>query len=234
MANSLKEEVFEANMALWREKLVFFTWGNISGIDRQAGKIVIKASGIPYEEMTPESMCTVNLAGEILDGDLNPSSDLKTHLVLYRHFKDIGGVCHTHSHFATAWAQAGREIPCLGTTHADTFFGNIPLTRSLNRDEIKRDYETETGMVIVERFSDIDYWPRPAALVQGHGPFTWGKDAWQAFEHAAILEEVAALAYHTYGLNPDCRDINTHLLEKHYFRKHGNSATYGQNKRRKL
>ena len=230
MLEALKEQVWQANLELPKRGLVVYTWGNVSGIDREKGLVVIKPSGVDYEEMKPEDMVVTDLDGNIVEGKLRPSSDLKTHLVLYRNFKAIGGVVHTHSTWATIWAQAGLSIPPLGTTHADYFYGDVPCTRRMTGDEISRDYEEETGNVILEEFRGLNPSDLPGVLVNNHGPFTWGKDAHNAVHNAVVLEELAKMAYHTIALNPDVMPISQNLLDKHYLRKHGANAYYGQSK----
>lgn len=230
MLESLKEEILQANLQLPKLNLVAFTWGNVSGIDRASGIMVIKPSGVTYDKLTAEQMVCVDIeTGAVVEGALRPSSDTPTHLVLYRTFGQIGGVVHTHSRWATIFAQAGRPIPALGTTHADYFYGDVPVTRPLSGHEIMGQYELETGNVIVETMRGIDPVAVPAILVQEHGPFSWGKDAKEAVYHAAVLEEAAMMAWHTILLSPDAR-INPALLEKHYERKHGRNAYYGQEK----
>lgn len=228
MLKELKEQVLEANLALPRHGLVTFTWGNVSGIHREQGLVVIKPSGVPYEKLRLEHMVVVDLDGNVVEGDLRPSSDTPTHLVLYKAFQDIGGVVHTHSPWATIWAQAGKPIQAYGTTHADYFYGEIPCTRKLTREEIEGNYELETGNVIVETFASIDPLGMPGVLVNQHAPFAWGKDADDAVHNAVVLEEVAKMAYHTVMLNPGITPIDQALLDKHYFRKHGKNAYYGQ------
>lgn len=228
MLDSLREEVLDANLELVRRGLVLYTFGNASGIDRASGLVAIKPSGVPYERMTPQDLVIVSLDGRIVEGKLKPSSDLDTHLALYRAFPSIGGVVHTHSRHATAWAQAQREIPCFGTTHADYFFGPIPVTRPLTPEEVRGDYEAETGTVIVQRFADRDPLEVPAVLVAGHAPFCWGKNAAEAAHNAVVLEEIAALALETISIQPQAAPLAAHVLEKHFRRKHGASATYGQ------
>jgi L-ribulose-5-phosphate 4-epimerase len=225
----LKEQVCEANLQLVREGLVVQTWGNVSGIDRQSRYVVIKPSGVPYDEMRPEHMVVIGLdAGRALEGQLRPSSDTATHLELYRAFPGIGSIVHTHSLYATAWAQAQREIPILGTTHADYFNGPIPCTRFLSDEEVQSDYERNTGHVIVERFARLDPLQMPAALVAGHAPFAWGTNVPKAVENAIVLEYVARLASETLKVNPDVAFLQSALLDKHFFRKHGPGAYYGQ------
>lgn len=225
----LREEVWRANQRLVAEGLVIETWGNVSGIDRERGLVVIKPSGVPYEGMRAERMVVVSLeTGETVEGELRPSSDTPTHLALYRAFDGIGGVVHTHSLFATAWAQAGREIPALGTTHADHFSGAIPLTRELTKAEIAQDYEANTGKVIVARFAGLDPAQVPAVLVVNHGPFTWGKSPDEAVSNAVYLEHVARLASETVRVNPSAPPLPKALLDKHFRRKHGPRRYYGQ------
>jgi L-ribulose-5-phosphate 4-epimerase len=228
MYDQLKQIVCLANVELERSKMVICNWGNVSGIDRQAGVVVIKPSGVPYSDLTPDKMVVVDLNGGIVDGALKPSSDTPTHLELYRSFKAIGGVCHTHSCCATMWAQACRELPCFGTTHADYFYGAVPLTDHLTDGEIKDDYELNTGKVIVRRLKDIDPLSIPAVLVAGHGPFTWGPTPLASVEAAVVLEEVAKMAAGTIALNSAQSAIKQTLLDKHYLRKHGKNAYYGQ------
>lgn len=227
---ALRAEVLEANLELVRRGLVVHAFGNASGIDRETGRVVIKPSGIPYEELTADSLVVTDLDGTVLAGGFKPSSDLPTHLALYRAFPRIGGVVHTHSRFATVWAQAGREIPCLGTTHADYFRGDIPVTRPLRPQEIERDYERNTGLVIVETFRDLGLDAReiPAALVANHGPFAWGADAAKAIEHARVLEYVARLEWRGRLIDPDAARPDQALIDKHHLRKHGPGAYYGQ------
>jgi L-ribulose-5-phosphate 4-epimerase len=217
-------------MELNTRKLVVYTWGNVSGIDRDHGLMVIKPSGVAYENLTPEMMVVVTLDGTVHAGQLNPSSDTATHLYLYRNFPDIGGVVHTHSPMATAWAQAQMGIPCFGTTHADYFYGEIPCTRSLTAAEINSDYETNTGKVIVERFATLDYEAVPGVLVANHAPFTWGKDPAVAVHNSVVLEEVAKMALATRQINPTVPPAPQVLMDKHYLRKHGKDAYYGQGK----
>lgn len=230
MLEKLKKDVLEANLQLPKHGLVTFTWGNVSGIDRDQGLVVIKPSGVPYEELTLEDMVVVDLEGNIIEGTKRPSSDTPTHLSLYRSFQHIGGIVHTHSPWATAWAQAGRSIPALGTTHADYYYGEIPCTRTLTKNEITRAYELETGNVIIETFETggIDPLAMPGVLVSNHAPFCWGKDANQAVHNAVVLEEVAKMALHTFQLNSQIEPIDQFLLDKHYLRKHGVNAYYGQ------
>lgn len=224
----LRRAVLEANLDTVRHGLVISTFGNASGIDREAGRILIKPSGVPYDVLTPQDMVLCDLDGRPLDNRLRPSSDLATHAVLYRAFPGIGGVVHTHSTYATIMAQARRPIPCLGTTHADYFYGTIPVTRDLTAQEIAQDYVGNTGRVIAETFADIDPLTIPAVLVAGHGPFVWGRTPADAVHNAHILEEVARMAWHVMALNPEPRPISEALLDRHYLRKHGAQATYGQ------
>ncbi|MBQ8894362.1 MAG: L-ribulose-5-phosphate 4-epimerase [Clostridia bacterium] len=227
MLEALKKEVCEANLMLPALKLVTFTWGNVSGIDRESGIVAIKPSGVPYEELTPDKIVLVDLEGKVVEGDLNPSSDLKTHLVLYKQFADIGGVVHTHSTFATSFAQAKMAVPALGTTHADAFCGPVPCTRPLTAEEVGGDYEKSTGGVIVETVKEI-YESIPAVLAACHGPFAWGKTPAKAVENIAVLEETAKMALYTMQLNPSITPVKNYLLDKHYLRKHGANAYYGQ------
>lgn len=227
MLETLKEQVLEASLDLVRHHLVVYTWGNVSARDPESGNVVIKPSGVPYDEMRPEHMVVLDPDGKKLEGDLKPSSDAPTHLVLYREFKTIGGVVHTHSEWATSWAQAGREIPPYGTTHADYFYGDVPCTRALSREEIETAYELNTGHVIVETFLKLDYKSMPGVLVNGHAPFTWGKDAAEAVHNAVVLEEVAKMAFRSEVLG-NRNPIGQYLLDKHYLRKHGKDAYYGQ------
>ena len=230
MLEELKQQVWQANLQLPKLNLVAFTWGNVSAIDRGSGIMVIKPSGVTYDLMRAEDMVCVDLAtGKVVEGSLKPSSDTPTHLALYRAFPTVGGVVHTHSRWATIFAQAGRAIPALGTTHADYFYGDVPVTRPLSKSEIEGEYELETGNVIVETMRGIDPLAMPAILVQEHGPFAWGKDAAEAVYHAAVLEEAAMMAWHTLSLSPNAK-LNPALLDKHYLRKHGKNAYYGQEK----
>ena len=228
MLEELKKEVCEANLLLPKYGLVTFTWGNVSGIDRDTHLVVIKPSGVPYDNMTPEDMVIVNMAGNVVEGKWKPSSDTPTHLALYRAFPNIGGIVHTHSRWATSFAQAGIGIPAMGTTHADYFYGVIHCTRPMTEEEIKGEYEKETGNVIIETFKDRDPDAIPGVLVYSHGPFSWGTDPENAVEMAVIMEEVAFMDYHALTLNPVHRDMQQALLDKHYLRKHGANAYYGQ------
>jgi L-ribulose-5-phosphate 4-epimerase len=228
MHEELKQSVCEANIELHRQGLVIYSWGNVSGADHKAGIVAIKPSGVPYEELTPDKIVIVNLEGKIVEGNLKPSSDIPTHLELYRNFNSIGGICHAHSMSATIWAQAGREIPCLGTTHADYFYGPVPVTEPLTADEIQGDYELNTGRAIVRRFAELNPMHIPAVLVASHGPFTWGAGAGAAVEAMVILEEIATMAIDTLMINPNLQQISQTLLDKHYLRKHGEKAYYGQ------
>jgi L-ribulose-5-phosphate 4-epimerase len=228
LLQTLREEVLEANLELVRRGLVLYTFGNVSGIDRGQGLVAIKPSGVPYEAMTPVDIVITDLEGKIVDGKLRPSSDLATHLELYKHFAHIGGVAHTHSEYATAWAQAETEIPCFGTTHADSFHGPVPVTGRLSEEQIAGDYELETGLAICRRFAEIDPDSIPAALVAGHGPFSWGTSATEAAHNSAILEYVARMASHTLALNPGTGPLARALHDKHFLRKHGSHAYYGQ------
>jgi len=231
MLKKLKEKVFRANLQLPKHGLVVFTWGNVSGIDREKGLIVIKPSGVAYETMKAEDMVVVELeTGKVVDGKLNPSSDTPTHLELYKAFPNIGGIVHTHSRWATIFAQAGRGIMALGTTQGDYFYGEIPCTRKMTTAEIQGEYEKETGLVIKETFQDIDPDAIPAVLVYSHGPFTWGKDPMDAVHNAVVLEEVAFMNFHALVLEPGIQPIQRELLDKHYLRKHGANAYYGQTK----
>jgi len=228
MLEALRDEVLEANLELVRRGLVLYTFGNASGIERSLGLVVIKPSGVPYDAMKPRDLVVVDLNGNLVEGNLRPSSDLPTHLALYKAFPAIGGVVHTHSRSATAWAQARRELPCFGTTHADYFHGTVPITEPLTREETQSDYEWNTGCSIVRRFANLDPLSMPAVLVAGHGPFAWGKSAREAAYHAAILEEVARLAIETLAVNPEAAPLPDILRDTHFFRKHGPGATYGQ------
>jgi len=228
MHETLKQRVHKANLDLQKHGLVVFTWGNVSEIDRAAGIVAIKPSGVSYEDLRPESIVLVDFGGNVVEGDLRPSSDTPTHLELYRHFEGIGGVCHTHSKYATMWAQAEQGIPCFGTTHADHFYGPIPVTDALTRDEIDGPYEQNTGLAIVRRFHNMDPLQMPAVLVANHGPFTWGASGADAVENAVVLEQVAEMAYGTVAINWYQNAIPQSLLDRHYLRKHGKNAYYGQ------
>ncbi len=228
--DTLKEQVLEANLELVRQGLVLFTFGNASGIDRDRGLVVIKPSGVDYSALTPSDMVVTDMGGKVVGGGLRPSSDLATHLLLYKEFPAIGGVVHTHSEYATAWAQAGREIPAYGTTHADYFYGPVPVTEELTAEEIGGDYVHNTGLAISRRFQGLDPLAIPAVLVAGHAPFSWGKTPHDAAHNAAVLETVARMAYYTANLRADCTGVSQSLLDRHYFRKHGATATYGQEK----
>lgn len=230
MLEELKEKVFQANLELVRQGLVIFTWGNVSGIDREQGLVVIKPSGVSYDEMKANDMVVVSLeTGQVVEGDLNPSSDTPTHLVLYRSFPHIQGVVHTHSTYATAWAQAGKDIPNIGTTHSDYFYKDIPCTRDMTEEEVKGDYELETGYMIVDRFQTADINPdhTPGVLVKNHGPFSWGTSPANAVYNAKVLEQCAQMAFISFQVNPETT-MNPLLIEKHYQRKHGPNAYYGQ------
>ena len=227
MMESMKESVYLANRMLKDSGLIVLTWGNVSQIDREKGLIVIKPSGVAYDAMSAEDMVVVDLEGKVVEGKLKPSSDLPTHIELYKAFPQIGGITHTHSRWATIFSQAGMPIPALGTTHADTFYGPVPVTRKMTEEEIGGEYEKETGRVIVEAFSNIDPNAVPAALVHSHGPFIWGKDAMKSVENAIVLEETAMMAWNTLCLNPKA-ELQQALLDKHYLRKHGSNAYYGQ------
>jgi len=230
LLKGLREEVLEANLELVRRGLVLYAFGNASGISRKDGLIAIKPSGVPYERLSAEHVVITKLDGEVVEGDLRPSSDLPTHLEIYKQFADVGGVAHTHSEFATAWAQACKPIPCFGTTHADSFHGEVHVTRCLTRDEIVSDYARNTGGVICRHFSEVDPDAVPAVLVAGHGPFCWGASAAAAAYNAVILESVARIAYYTLTISPDAQPIASHLRDKHFLRKHGKDAYYGQEK----
>lgn len=227
MLENLKEKVFKANLDLVRHGLVIFTWGNVSAIDRESGLVVIKPSGVSYDDMKAGHMVVVDLDGNVVEGNLKPSSDTATHLVLYKSFPDIGGIVHTHSTYATAWAQAGIDLPNIGTTHADYFSGDIPCTADMTREEVEGEYEKETGNVIVKRFEGINPDHVPGVLVKNHGPFSWGKDAADAVHNAVVLEQVARMAFIAYSVNPGLT-MNPHLITKHFYRKHGPGAYYGQ------
>ncbi len=230
LLETLRKEVLEANLELVRRGLVLYTFGNVSGIDREQGLVAIKPSGVPYAEMTGEHIVVSDLHGKVVDGDLRPSSDLATHLELYKAFPNIGGVAHTHSEYATAWAQAVKPIPCLGTTHADYFHGPIPVTEQLSASEIQGNYELQTGVAICRVFRKLDPDAIPAVLVSGHAPFCWGKNAAEAAYHAVILEYVARMASHTLSINGQVQPLARELHDKHFLRKHGVHAYYGQTK----
>jgi len=232
MLEELKKRVYEANMLLPKYGLVTFTWGNVSEIDRESGIFAIKPSGVEYDSLTPDDMVLVNLKGEKVEGKYNPSSDTATHVELYKAFADIGGVVHTHSSYATSWAQAGRGIPCYGTTHADYIYGEVPCLRCLNKDEIEEAYETNTGILIVNEFNTrgLDPVAVPAVLCKNHGPFAWGKDAHESVHNSVVLEEVAKMAYRAETINPRIQPAPQELQDKHYYRKHGANAYYGQGK----
>ena len=228
MLENLKEQVLKANLLLPKMNLVTFTWGNVSAIDRESGLVVIKPSGVNYEELKASDMVVVDLDGNVVEGKLRPSSDTPTHLELYKAFKTIGAVVHTHSRWATSFAQAGLPIPAMGTTQADYFYGDIPCARALTKEEIENAYEKETGKVIIETFKDLDQNAVPGVLVKNHGPFAWGKDALNAVHNAAVMEEVAFMDWHAMMINPTAGRVPQYLLDKHYFRKHGKNAYYGQ------
>lgn len=230
MLEELKQQVYEANMLLPRYNLVTFTWGNVSGIDREKNLFVIKPSGVPYEELIPEDMVVMDLEGNKVEGDLNPSSDTATHLELYKAFPSIGGIVHTHSPYAVAWAQAGKDIPCFGTTHADYFYGDIPCARNLTTEEIDAGYEQNTGKVIIETFADRNPEYVPGVICRNHGPFAWGKDAMEAVHNAVVLEEVAKMDLFTIEIDPDTDEAPENIRVKHFMRKHGPNAYYGQKK----
>ena len=228
MLESLKESVFSANMLLPKHGLITFTWGNVSGIDRQSGLVVIKPSGVEYDTMKAEDMVVVDLEGNRIEGHYKPSSDTPTHLELYKAFPKCGGIVHTHSRWATSFAQAGMSIPAMGTTHADYFYGDIPCTRPMTPAEIADKYEKNTGVVIVETFKDLSPEDIPGVVVYSHGPFAWGTDPFNAVHNAVVMEEVAFMDYHALMLNPEHRDIQSELMDRHYLRKHGANAYYGQ------
>ena len=232
MLEELKEKVYLANMELPKRGLVTYTWGNVSGIDREKGLFVIKPSGVEYDELKPSDMVVMDLQGNKVEGDMNPSSDTKTHLVLYNAFPQVGGIVHTHSPFAVAWAQAGEDLPCYGTTHADYFYGSIPCARHLTQEELDEDYEKNTGVTIVETFKErgLDPMAVPAVLCFSHGPFTWGKDPAQAVYHSVVLEECAKMGLYTRMINPQATPAPQRMQNKHYMRKHGPNAYYGQRK----
>lgn len=228
MLEALKQLVYEANMELPKYGLVTFTWGNVSAIDREKGLFVIKPSGVDYEKLRPEDMVVMDLEGNKVEGSFNPSSDTATHLEMYKAFPEMGGIVHTHSSWATSWAQAGRGIPCYGTTHADYMYGEIPCLRCLTKEEIDEAYEKNTGLLIVDYFKDKEYMAVPACLCKNHGPFAWGKDAREAVHNAVVLEEVAKMAARTELINPKAAPAPSELQDKHYMRKHGANAYYGQ------
>jgi len=228
MLEELKKKVLEANLSLVKYGLVTLTWGNVSGIDRERGLVVIKPSGVDYEKMSAGDMVVVNLEGKIIEGNYRPSSDTPTHVELYKAFKAVGGITHSHSEYATIFAQAGLEVPCFGTTHADHFNGPVPITRFLTETEVNEGYELNTGKVIIERFNELDPIAMPGVLVRGHGPFTWGKDADDSVKNNLILERIARMALHSMQLNPDLASLPDYILRKHYERKHGPNAYYGQ------
>ena len=230
MLEELKRQVYRANMELPERGLVTYTWGNVSGIDRESGLFVIKPSGVDYDSLGPDDMVVMSLDGKKVEGKLNPSSDTATHLELYKAFQEIGGVVHTHSSMATAWAQAGRELPCYGTTHADYFYGTIPCTRNLTEKEIEEGYEKNTGLVIIETFKGRNPVYVPGVLCKNHGPFTWGKDAAEAVHNAGVLEGVAEMNFYTEMLNPKAGAAPQYMQDKHFMRKHGPNAYYGQGK----
>ena len=231
MLEELKKQVYKANMELPRYGLVTFTWGNVSGIDKESGLFVIKPSGVDYDKLTPEDMVVMDLQGNRIEGRYKPSSDTPTHLEIYKAFPEVGGIVHTHSSYATSWAQAGRGIPCYGTTHADYIYGEVPCLRCLSKVEIEEAYEENTGHLIVNEFLRMNKDPMavPAVLCKNHGPFAWGKDAMDAVHNAVVLEEVAKMAYRTETINPKVAPAPNELQDKHYFRKHGDNAYYGQN-----
>ncbi|MGG0030610.1 L-ribulose-5-phosphate 4-epimerase [Priestia megaterium] len=230
MLDKLKEEVFQANVDLPKHGLVKYTWGNVSAIDRNSGLFVIKPSGVTYEKMTAKDMVVVDLEGRVVEGELNPSSDTLTHAVLYKHYPQIGGIAHTHSTWATIWAQAGLDVQAMGTTHADTFYGSVPCARFLTEKEVNDGYEVETGKVIIETFEErgLDVLAVPGILLQGHGPFTWGKDAKSAVMNSVVLDEVSKMNFFTQKLNGLAEELPQRILDKHYLRKHGQNAYYGQ------
>jgi L-ribulose-5-phosphate 4-epimerase len=228
LLEALRSEVLEANLEVVKRGLVLYTFGNASAISRAEGLVVIKPSGVPYDEMRPEHMVITDLNGKVVEGKLKPSSDVETHVLLYQAFPQIGGVVHTHSQNATAWAQSGRDIPCFGTTHADYFHGPVPVTDRLTDEEIQGAYEANTGHAIIRRMKGLDPLAYPGILVNGHAPFCWGKNAMQAAQHAVILEEIATMAWKTVDINPQAKPVSQALLDRHHFRKHGPGATYGQ------
>ena len=233
MLEKLREEVYRANMELPERGLVVYTWGNVSGIDRESGLVVIKPSGVEYDDLKPSDLVIVDLNNKVVEGDMNPSSDTKTHVELYKAFPTVGGIVHTHSAHAVGWAQAGRDIPCYGTTHADYFYGAVPCTRNLTPSEVELDYELNTGKVIVETFKERKLEPLsvPGVICRSHGPFTWGKNAAQAVYHAVVLEEVAKMAMYTVTVDQMASPAPQYVQDKHYLRKHGANAYYGQGKK---
>ncbi len=230
MLDKLKQEVYEANLELVNQNLIKYTWGNVSGIDREKGLFVIKPSGVKYEELTVDDMVVCDMDGNVVEGKLSPSSDTKTHLEIYKNFPEVGGVVHTHSNWATIWAQACKDVPAYGTTHADTFYGSIPCARFLSKEEIEDDYERATGLLVVETFRErgINEMEVPGILLSGHGPFTWAKNASEAVYNAVVLEEVCKMSFYTEQLSPGISSIPKSVLDKHYLRKHGKDAYYGQ------
>ena len=232
MLKDLRDAVYEANMELPKRGLVVYTWGNVSGVDRDKALVVIKPSGVEYDELKPEDLVIVDFDNKIVEGKMNPSSDTKTHVELYKNFEKVGGIVHTHSPHAVGWAQAGRDIPCYGTTHADYFYGPVPCTRNLTKEEVDGDYELNTGKVIVSTFNErkLDPLAVPGVLCQCHGPFTWGKNPAQAVYHAVVLEEMAKMAMYTITIDPKAAEAPQYVLDKHYLRKHGPNAYYGQSK----
>ncbi len=228
MLSELKEKVYEANMDLWRKGMVIYTWGNVSGIDSDKGLVVIKPSGVDYDTMRPEDMVVVDLNGNVVEGKLRPSSDTPTHIVLYKEYPQMGGIVHTHSVHAVAYAQAGKSIPALGTTHADYFYGAIPCTRGLTAEEVEEAYEVNTGNVIVETLEGKDPMAVPGIVVKNHGPFAWGKSPADAVYNSVVMEKVAEMAYITSQINPNVLPAPQYIMDKHYFRKHGPNAYYGQ------
>jgi L-ribulose-5-phosphate 4-epimerase len=232
MLKALKQKVLLANLDLVKYDLVTLTWGNVSGIDREKNLVVIKASGVDYDKMIIEDMVVVDLTGKVVEGNLRPSSDTPTHIELYKNFESIGGITHSHSEYATIFAQACKEIPCLGTTHADHFYGNVPLTRFLTKEEVDENYELNTGKIIIERFKDLDPVETPGVLLAGHAPFTWGKTPAESVTNNLILERVAKMAFSALLLNPETETLPEFILNKHYLRKHGPDAYYGQTKTR--
>lgn len=231
MLEELKKEVFEENLELVEKKLVIYTWGNVSGIDRESKIFAIKPSGVDYDIMKSDDMVLIDLEGKKIEGKYKPSSDTATHIELYKAFPEIGAIVHTHSSYATSWAQARKDIPAFGTTHADYFYGDIPCARALTKEEIENDYEKNTGLVIIETLKERNINPMdiPGIIIASHGPFAWGKDSRQAVYNAVVLEELSKMAYRTIQINPNIKSVEKYLLDKHYFRKHGKNAYYGQN-----